>query len=165
MDFCLGRHSLTSTTLQTVVEHCTSYNNDPWTSPIGCDRCPACSPLANSVDANPSNAPAAYEAMEQVSFNYHLSRWRNSLLDTAEKCMIFHNLAWEKKHSTAKCPILKKLGITIKKQSAADNSNKFAACVTAESLPLPHLSHPHSSPSLQHWGGFSQHPGSLHSYY
>ncbi len=28
-DFCLGCHSLTSTTLQTVEEHCTSYNKDP----------------------------------------------------------------------------------------------------------------------------------------
>jgi hypothetical protein len=33
-DFCLGCHSLTSTTLQTVVKHCTSYNKDPWTGPI-----------------------------------------------------------------------------------------------------------------------------------
>jgi hypothetical protein len=40
-DFWLGRHSLTSATLQTVIEYCTSFDKDPWTGPIGHDGRPA----------------------------------------------------------------------------------------------------------------------------
>ena len=31
-DYWLGRHSLTSATLQSVIEHCTAFNKDPWSS-------------------------------------------------------------------------------------------------------------------------------------
>jgi hypothetical protein len=116
-----------SATLQTMVGHCTSNDKDSWNGPVGCDGCPARSPLVYTAGTNPTNAPAAYNAMEQFLFNYHLSRWWNSLSDLAEKCVICHKLAQEKKHPTAKCHILKKLGIKIQKQSAADNSNKSAA--------------------------------------
>ncbi len=153
MDFCLGCHSLTSATLQTIVEHCTSYDKDHWTGTIGRDRRPTRSPLANSASPNPSNIPAAYEAMEQVSFNYHLSGWRSNFSDTAEKCMICQNLAREKKHSTAKCPILKKLGFKIKKRSAADNSNKPLHVLPLRVLPLPHLLPPPPLPQPPTLGG------------
>ncbi len=63
--------------------------------------------------------------------------------------MIYHNSAREKKHSMAKCPILKKLGIKIKKRLAADNSNKSAARVTSENsstaTPTPALTPPPAS--------------------
>ena len=33
-EFCLGRHSLSTACLQTVVEQCVSYDKDPWKGPI-----------------------------------------------------------------------------------------------------------------------------------
>ena len=36
-DFCLGRHSLSSATLQLVEEQCMAYDKDPWKNPIGKD--------------------------------------------------------------------------------------------------------------------------------
>jgi hypothetical protein len=165
-DFCLGCHSLTCATLQTIVEHWTSYNKHPWTGPVGHDGRRAHSSLANTASANPNNTPAAYNTMEQVSFNYHLSHWQNSLSDLADKCVICHSLAWEKKHATAKCPILKKLGLELKKRLAVDNSIKFAAQVipkgssTATPPPVPT-----PAPVSNTGGGFNQNPRSLHGWY
>ena len=39
-DFRLGRHSLSSATLQSVVEQCMAYDKDPWKGPIGKDGKP-----------------------------------------------------------------------------------------------------------------------------
>jgi hypothetical protein len=36
-DFKLGQHPLTTATLQTVVNQCTSYDKDPWKEPVGKD--------------------------------------------------------------------------------------------------------------------------------
>ena len=40
-DFRLGRHSLPSATLQSVVDQCLAYNKDPWKGHIGKDGKPS----------------------------------------------------------------------------------------------------------------------------
>ncbi len=35
-DYWLGRHSLTSATLQSIIKHCTAFNKDPWTGWLPC---------------------------------------------------------------------------------------------------------------------------------
>ncbi len=71
--------------------------------------------------------------MEQVSFNYHLSRWRKSLSESSDKCVICHNSARGNKHFTLKCPVLKKLGMRLEKRSAADQGPDLAARVASDS--------------------------------
>jgi hypothetical protein len=51
-DFCLGHHSLTSSTLQSIVNQCTAYKKDPWKGPVGKDSKPAQTPSANAVGAS-----------------------------------------------------------------------------------------------------------------
>jgi hypothetical protein len=143
-----------STTLQTVVEHCMSYNKDPWTGPVRHDDgCPACAPSANTASANPSNAPAAYGAMEQVSFNYHLSRWRNSLLDLADKCVICHNLAQEKKHTMANAPFSRNLVLKLKRGRLRTTATNPMHVLHPRVLPLPHCLPPPPLPRSPTLGG------------
>ncbi len=132
-DFRLSRHLLTTATLQTVVEHCTAFDKDPWTGPVGRDGRPVQAPSASTARVGTSEPSAAYDAMEQVSFNYHLSRWRKSLLESSDKCVICHNLARGNKHSISKCPVLKKLGMRLEKRSAADQGPDSAARVASDS--------------------------------
>jgi hypothetical protein len=131
-DFCLGRHLLTSTTLQTVIEHCKAFDKDPWTGPVSCDGRPVRAPLANTASAGSGEPSAAYNAMEQISFNYHFSRWRKCFSESSEKCLICYNFARGNRHSPLKCPILKKLGLKLEKCLAADNSNNSAACIASD---------------------------------
>ncbi len=126
-DFCLCRHSLMITTLQTVIEHCMAFDKDPWTGPVGCDGHHVQTPSANTAFAGSGEPSAVYDAMEQVSFNYHISRWRKCFSKSSEKCLICHNSAQGNRHSPLKCPILKKLGLKLEKRSAADKSNNLAA--------------------------------------
>jgi hypothetical protein len=130
-DYQLGRHSVPSATLQTVVKHCTAFNKDPWTGPVGRDSCPVHSPLANTTSASPGEPSVTYNAMEHISFNYHLSRQRKSLSNLANKCLICPNSAQGNKHTAEKCPILKKLGMKLKKCLAADNSKESAVRVAS----------------------------------
>jgi hypothetical protein len=106
-DFCLGCHSLTSATLQTVIEHCTAFDKDPWTGPVGHDGRPVQTPSANTVGAGSGEPSTVYDAMEQVSFNYHFSRWRKCFSESSEKCLICHNSARGNRHPPSKCPILR----------------------------------------------------------
>ena len=57
-EFCLGPHSLTEASLQTVVEQCTNYNKDPWKGPVGRDGkvTPCGTPSANAVGSDLENA-------------------------------------------------------------------------------------------------------------
>jgi hypothetical protein len=63
-DFYLGCHSLMTATLKTVVEHCTAFDKDPWTGPVGCDGHPVRTPFASMAGAGMSEPSAVYEAME-----------------------------------------------------------------------------------------------------
>jgi hypothetical protein len=92
-DYRLGHHSLMSATLQSVIEHCTAFIKNPWTGPISRDGRPVRFPLANTAGASPGLPSATYNAMENISFNYHLSLWCKSLSDSADKCLICHNFA------------------------------------------------------------------------
>jgi hypothetical protein len=88
--------------------------------------------LANTAGAGSDEPSAMYDAMEQVSFNYHISRWCKCFSELSEKCLICHNSAQGNRHSPSKCPILKKLGLKLKKHSATDNSNNLAARVASD---------------------------------
>jgi hypothetical protein len=65
-DYWRGRHSLTSATLQYVIEHCAAFDKDPWTGPVGRNSHHLCSPLANTAGASPGEPSAMYDAMERI---------------------------------------------------------------------------------------------------
>jgi hypothetical protein len=155
-DYQLGCHSLTSATLQSVVEHCTAFDKNPWTGPVGHNGCPVCSPLVNTAGASQGEPSATYNTMEYIPFNYHLSRWHKSPSDLANKCLICHNSARSNKHTAAKCPIVKNLGMKLKKCSATNNSNKSSARV-ASNAPTASTPAPAPSPLLD--GGSTTIPG------
>jgi hypothetical protein len=85
-DYWLGRHLLMSATLKSAIKHCTAFNKDPWTGPICRNGHPVHSLLANTPGASPGEPSAMYNAMEHISFNYHLSCWCKSLLDLPQLC-------------------------------------------------------------------------------
>jgi hypothetical protein len=74
----------------------------------------------------------------------------------ANKCLICHNSAQGNKHPATKCPILKKLGMKLKKHSAANNSNKSAARVASNA---PTASTPAPAPAPPSDGGLTTIPG------
>jgi hypothetical protein len=90
-EFCLGRHSLTEASLQTVVEQCT-YNKDPWKGPDGKDGkpIPRGTPSANAAGTD-SESP--YEALSSKSFKYHFGCWKKALKEQKGKCMICFDTA------------------------------------------------------------------------
>ncbi len=49
--------SLSTASLQTVVEQCLSYDKDPWKRPIGRDGKPVRNPLANTADSGDHGDP------------------------------------------------------------------------------------------------------------
>ncbi len=49
-EFRLGRHPLSTASLQTVVEQCVSYDKNPWKGPVSRDRKPVRNPSANTAD-------------------------------------------------------------------------------------------------------------------
>jgi hypothetical protein len=101
-DFKLGCHSLTTASLQTVVNQCTSYDKDPWKGPVGKHGKPSCSPPANAAGApaSPSgNNVHPFEFMGTLSFNKHLRNWRYKCKDDSEKCLICYNSSCNKAHS------------------------------------------------------------------
>jgi hypothetical protein len=131
-DFRLGRHSLTSATLQSLVDQCLAYDEDPWKGPIGKDGKPVCTPSANAAGGgNGSGNP--YEAIATCSFNYHMSRWRKGCKDGSEKCMVCHNTSNKPPHHSANCPILNKIGLKLVKHTPADGG--AASCVGKEAPP------------------------------
>jgi hypothetical protein len=73
-DFRLGRHSLASATLQSVVKQCMSYDKDPWKGPVGKDGKPARTPSANAASAS-GNKSNPYEVMASCLFGNHMSCW------------------------------------------------------------------------------------------
>ncbi len=156
--FWLGRHELTNATLQSVVECCTTYDKHTWSS-VGYDgQEPACSPSANAACLS-SNSGSCYNAMASMPFSHHLTCWRCCLFDAGAKCIICHNPAQEAGPVTKKCPILKKLGLKLKKHLAADNSNDLAVQVMLEGpTPLP-VPAPSPAPAPDSGGGSASIPG------
>jgi hypothetical protein len=144
-DFCLGCHLLMSAALQTIIKHCRAFDKDPWTGPAGRNGRPVRISLANTTSAGSGELSAKYDAMEQVSFNYHFSRWCKCFSELSEKCLICHNSSRGNRHSPSKCPILKKLRLKLKKRLAADNSNTWLRALLPKTplvlqpLPLLHL--------------------------
>ncbi len=82
-DFCLGHHSLASTTLQSVVEQCMAYDKDPWKGPVGKDGKPVRTPSAYTVGAA-GDSSNPYESLTTCSFSNHMSCWRASCKDGSE---------------------------------------------------------------------------------
>jgi hypothetical protein len=62
-EFCVGRHSLTKATLQTVVKQSINFDKDPWSGPVGKDGKAPCSPLANAAGTNSGDGENAYKAL------------------------------------------------------------------------------------------------------
>ena len=121
-EFCLGWHSLTSASIQTVNNQCILYNKDPWRGPVGHDGKPVCAPLANAaaVSAN-KDSSNPYEALLTKPYNYHLNHWRTALINYKGKCLLCHDFACNTDHKTRDCPIQKKLGVKSEKQYEADS--------------------------------------------
>ena len=160
-DFRLGRHSLSSATLQSVVEQCMAYDKDPWKGPIGHDGKPVRSPSANAAGAGgPGDKSSPYDAMAACSFGTHISRWRIGCKDGCEKCMVCHNTSNKPAHHTKDCPILKQIGLKLVKRTPAD-SNDAASRVGESPAPAPS---PRSSRkrSLRRWG-VGRHTRRFHS--
>ncbi len=83
-DFKLGRHSLTTALLQTVIDQCIFHDKDPWKGPVGKDGKPSCGPPANAAGASAScseNNVHLFESMGTLSFNKHLNHWRYNCKD------------------------------------------------------------------------------------
>jgi hypothetical protein len=55
-DFKLGHHSLTTASLQTIVDQCTSYNKDLWKGHVSKDGKVSCNPSANAAGASVSSS-------------------------------------------------------------------------------------------------------------
>jgi hypothetical protein len=135
-DFHLGRHSLTSATLQSVVDQCLAYNKDPWKGPIGKDGKPVRTPSANAAGVSDSSGNP-YEAMATCSFNYHMSCWHNGCKDGSKKCMVCHNTSNKPPHHSSNCPILNKIGLKLVKHTPADGN--AASCVGHDAPPPSQL--------------------------
>jgi hypothetical protein len=71
-EFLLSQHSLTTASLQTVVDQCVSYNKDPWKGPVGHDGEPVWTPLANARNTNPDSN--LYSCIAAKPFSYQMNR-------------------------------------------------------------------------------------------
>ncbi len=116
--FCLGCHSLPSSTLQSAANQCTAYNKDPWKGPIGKDGKPARTPLANAAGAS-GDSSNPYDVLPTCLFNLHMSRWCYGCKDGSEKCMVRYNISNMPTHHSKDCPILKKIELKLVKQTPA----------------------------------------------
>jgi hypothetical protein len=124
--FCLGRHSLSTASLQTVVEQCVSYNKDPWKGPVGRDKKPVRNLLANTADSGDHGDP--YERIAAKPFGYHMNRWHKGVVQQNGKCLFcFNTSANNPDHKTRKCPILSKVGLKFKKLPPRKAASRVAA--------------------------------------
>ena len=73
-DFHLGRHSLSSATLQSVVDQCVAYDKDPWKGPVDKSGKAARTPSANTAGAAGGDKTNPYEAMVSCLFGLYISR-------------------------------------------------------------------------------------------
>jgi hypothetical protein len=77
-EVCLGCHSLSTASLQTVVEQCVLYNKDPWKGPVGHDGKPVRNPLANMADLGEHGD--LYERIMAQIFGYHMNCWHKGVV-------------------------------------------------------------------------------------
>jgi hypothetical protein len=77
-EFHLGRHALSTASLQMVVEQCISYDKDPWKGPVGRDGKPIRHPSANTADLG--NHEDHYDKVATKPFNYHMNRWHKGMI-------------------------------------------------------------------------------------
>ena len=143
-EFCLGRHSLTSASLQTVVDQCTNYDKDPWKGPVGRDGKPAPRgpPSASAAGADAENP---YEALASKSFNHHFSRWKKAPKDEKGKCMFCFSTA-RNDHNTCDCPIIKNLGFKLEKRNPSSTTPRDAASHVTTEVPPPNSTPSPTSP-------------------
>jgi len=159
-DFRHGRHSLSSATLQSVVDQCVAYDKDPWKGPVDKSGKPARTPSANTAGAAGGEKTNPYEALASCSFGLHISRWRSGCKENSEKCMICHNTSNKPAHHTKDCPILKQLGFKLVKRTAAD-SDDAASRVCETPSPAPAPATPAPAPTVSVDGGSAGTPGAF----
>ncbi len=159
-DFLLGHHSLSSATLQSVVDQCVAYGKDPWKGPVNKSGKPACNPSANTTGAAGGDKTNPYEALASCSFGLHISRWRSGCKENSKKCMICHNTSNKPAHHTKDCPILKQLGFKLVKRTPANGGD--AASRVGETLsPAPAPAAPAPAPTVSGDGGLAGTPGAF----
>jgi hypothetical protein len=144
-DFKLGRHSLTTALLQTIVDQCTSYDKNPWKGPVSKDGKPPRSPLATAAGASVPlgrDGTHPFKAIATLNFNNHCNHWQYNCKDGSEKCLICYNTLLDKAHDLKDCPILKRISYKLVKRSSNPNA---ASRVGIDGIPLPQ-----SNPQLPH---------------
>ena len=130
------QHSLTTASLQTVVDQCVSYDKDAWKGPVSRDGKPARTTLANATNSDPDNS--LYAGMAAKPFNFHMSRWQKAVLHNKGECLFCFNTSAQKTgHKLRDCPIMKKVGLKFESPSS-DASRETASGVTTEgTTPTP----------------------------
>jgi hypothetical protein len=151
-DFRLGRHSLSTATLQTVVDQCVAYNKDPWKGPVDKTGKPAHTPSANAAGTPSGDKANPYEAMALCSFGLHVSRWRSACKDNSDKCLVCHNTSHKPAHHTKDCPFLRQLGFKLVKRTPANGGNA-ASRVGVNPAPAPAPAAPTPTPAVSVYGG------------
>jgi hypothetical protein len=145
-EFRLGCHPLSEASLQTVVDQCVNFDNDPFLGHVGKDGKVVRNTSANAAGATPGDGKNAYEALAAKLFNYRFGRWKKAIRENYGKCMFCHDTACNSDHKSRNCPILKKLGFKLEKRTGSDNAGGDAtSCVAAP--PAGDASKPTSSPA------------------
>ncbi len=157
-DFRLGRHSLSTATIQTVVDHCVAYDKDRWKGPINKTGKPIRTPSANATGTS-GNKANPYDAMELCSFGLHVSRWHIGCKENSKKCMVCHNMSHKPAHHTKDCPILRQLGFMVKRTPA--NYGDAASRVEESPAPTPTPAAPTPAPAVSVDGGLASMPGAF----
>ncbi len=150
-DFRLGRHSLSTVTLQMVADQCVAYDKDPWKGPVDKTGKPIRTPSANAAGTS-GNKANPYEAMALCSFGLHVSCWHSGCKENSEKCMVCHNTSTKPAHHTKDCPILKQLGFKLVKRTPADGGDA-ASRVGESPPPAPAPAAPAPAPAVSVDGG------------
>jgi hypothetical protein len=158
-DFRLGRHSLSTATLQSVVDKCAAYDKDPWRGPVGKDGKHPRNP-SESTAGSTSDQSNPYDALTKCSFGSHISKWLNACKDTSEYCMVCHNTSNKGRHHTKDCPILKQVGLKLVKRTPADG-NEAASRVGESPAPAPAPALPAPAPGPAADGGSTSTPGAF----
>jgi hypothetical protein len=160
-DFCLSCHSLASATLQSVMEHCLAYDKDPWKGPVGKDGKPVRIPSAYTAGTS-SDSSNPYESLSTCLFSNHMSCWQTNCKDGSNQCMICHNTSNKPVHHSKDCPIMKKIGLKLVKQTPADGGDAAPSQVGYEAPPpAPPITPPANPNPPAKNGGSTGTPGAF----
>ncbi len=122
-EFHLGRHSLSTASLQMVVEQCVSYDKDPWNGPVGRDGKPVHHPSAYTADSGNHEDP--YAKVAAKPFSYHMNRWHKGVVQQKGWCLFCFNTSTSNPdHKMRECPILSKVGLKLKKLLPRDTASR-----------------------------------------